>query len=181
MKEAHAIIKTKLTYILCFALSCISISCHKMRREAHGMVSKTKEKIKDKAENTVDKVLPTFDAYKPDTKFNKRRFKEFLEIDPSEDVKNIYCFDDAIGIDADYEFAFECKESTINKIVKKLNLAKTVKDSAKGISFGPNLPWWDTAKISKIDPYWKKGPHETYWYLWFDKNTKNAYFMTFDM
>ena len=37
-------------------------------------------------------------------------------------IKNIYCFDDAIGIDADYQFSFNCNKITAELIRKKNNL-----------------------------------------------------------
>ncbi len=157
------------------------VGCNRIKNDGRQLIANTKESIRDTRDKAVDKIIPTFNAYMPDTKFNKKRFREFLEVEPTADVKGIYCYDDAIGIDADYEFAFTCDDSTIQKIVKQLKLVKTVKDSAFGLGFGPNLPWWDTAIISTIDPYWKKGAHETFWYLWYDKKSKNAYFQTYDM
>ncbi len=167
--------------LLFVAAMLLLTSCNRIKNNGRQLMAKTEEKIRDTRDKGVDKIIPTFNAYTPDTKFNKKRFREFLEVEPTADVKGIYCYDDAIGIDADYVFAFTCDDSTIQKIVKQLKLVKTVKDSAFGLGFGPNLPWWDTAIISTIDPYWKKGAHETFWYLWYDKNSKNAYFQTYDM
>lgn len=102
-------------------------------------------------------------------------------MDATPDVKNLYCAEDAIGIDADYEFVFDCDDSTIAKIVKNLQLKKISKDSVTANDFADNLSWWDKADMATIDPYWKKGEHETYWYLWYNKKKKHAYFMTYDM
>jgi hypothetical protein len=172
---------TNIAYFLGAVVLFLLISCGRIRHESCVMASRAKDKVRNNTTNAIDKVFPTFNAYTPDTKYNKKRFKEFLEIEPTADVKNIYCFDDAIGIDADYEFAFKCEDSTISKIIQKLNLTKTVKYENLGLNFGPSLPWWDTTKISQIIPYWKKGDHETYWYLWYDAPTQIAYFQTFDM
>lgn len=167
---------------LLFAAAMLSLTCcNRVKDNGRHLVATTKEKIRDTRDKAVDKIIPTFNAYTPDTKFNKKRFREFLEVEPTADVKGIYCYDDAIGIDAAYAFAFTCDDSTIQKIVKQLKLAKTVKDSALGLDFGPDLPWWDKATISTINPYWKKGPHETFWYLWYDEKSKHAYFQTYDM
>lgn len=51
-----------------------------------------------------------------------------MEITP--DVKNIYCFDDAIGQDADYMFSFNCNSETATKII---NYHSLMKDSVKEI------------------------------------------------
>ena len=60
-------------------------------------------KVKDKSKDFADKVVSQFDAYKADTKFNNERFKDFLKVDLTSEVKDIYSFDDAIGINVDYQ------------------------------------------------------------------------------
>ena len=78
--------------------------------------NKTKEGIKEQTRKIINKVFKPFDYDKPDTENNKKRFIDFLKVKISPDVKNIYCFDDAIGIDADYMFAFNCDLKTSEKI-----------------------------------------------------------------
>ena len=160
----QAMLNRCLLYIL---LSVLSFSCGKIKHEGKKIVSKTKEKVENKAADAVDKVIPTFDADKPDTKFNKKRFRQFLEIEPGADVKNILCADDAIGIDAAYKFTFTCDDTTINRIVKKLHL-KNTPTGVDGIDFGADADWWDISRLNKLTPYWKTGANETYWYLLYD-------------
>lgn len=110
-------------------------SCDQIRNKGKGLADNIKGKVKDKSESLIDKVVPRFDAYEPDTKFNKERFTDFLGVDLSPDIKNIYCFGDAIGIDADYMFSFNCDTATKGKIIEKhhLKLDKKTTDYAFGL------------------------------------------------
>jgi hypothetical protein len=54
-------------------------SCDRIREKGQQLVGETEQKVKDKSKDIVDKVVPHFDAYKPDTKYNKQRFKDFLK------------------------------------------------------------------------------------------------------
>jgi len=169
------------SYFLYIIFSFSFFACGRIKKEGEAIAVKTEQKIKDKAKDAIDKVVPAFDAYKPDTKANKKRFKDFLGIEPTTDVRNILCVDDVMGIDATYKFTFKCEDTTISKIIACLQLTKTTNDNVTGISFGPKVDWWDEIELSTLTPYWKKGEHETYWYLWYDKAGKQAWFLTFDM
>ena len=144
-------------------------------------MNKTKEKISEKKNEAVDKVVPTFDSYNPDTKFNKKRFEEFFDFAPTSDVKNIYCFDDQIGIDSKFIFSFKCDDSTKNRIVKHLNLTKSNKPDNYSSGLWQSFPWWDSAKIVTLNPYWSKSEKGYYKYLWFDKTKQMLYYIDFDM
>ena len=87
-----------------------------------------------------------------------------------------------MGIDHDYQFSFNCDTATISRIVSKLKLTnKDVIDNNNGNGFWHNFPWWDSAKVETLKPFSKKGEHETYWYLWYDKPQQKAYYFSFDM
>jgi len=174
-------LNTRICILTLLSLTFLFGSCNNAKKKAEDSAEKIKKKIIEKKDKLIDEVMPIFNSDVPDTKSNKKRFKEFLKTEATADVKNLYCYDDAIGIDADYQFAFTCNDSTIQKIITNLGLTKTVKENIIGLSFASDFPWWDTAHINRLEPYWKKGEHETYWYLWFDEKTKKAYFFTFDM
>src|SRR5690554_3575712 len=106
-------------YISTIIFALTIVSCDRIKNKGQELADKTEEKVKVKSKDLVDKVVPHFDAYKPDTKFNKERFKDFLQVDITPDIKNIYCFDDAIGIDADYMFSFNCDTTTARKIIER--------------------------------------------------------------
>jgi hypothetical protein len=166
-------------FLLLSALTIIS--CHKIKNKTQQLADKTEQKVKDKSKDLSDKVWPHFDAHTPDTKFNKERFKEFLKVELTPDVKNIYCFDDAIGIDADFQFAFNCDTSTVRRIIEehKLTLDKETTDYAFG--FQHDFPWWDKKKIEKLELYSWKGERQFFKYFWYDAKEQKAYYFDFDM
>ena len=106
----------KLTFYISTTVFILTlVSCDRIRNKGQELADKSEKKLNTKSNDIVDKVIPRFDAYQPDTKYNKERFKDFLQVDLTEDIKNIYCFDDVIGIDADYMFSFNCKTTTAKK------------------------------------------------------------------
>ncbi len=85
-------------YILTVILIFLS-SCDKIKNKGKEIASNAENKIKDKSEKIIDKAFPHFDYDKADSKFNKQRFTEYLQIDLSADILNIYCFGDFLGAD----------------------------------------------------------------------------------
>ena len=168
-------------YILTIISALTIVSCDRIKNKGQELADETEEKVKEKSNDLVDKVVPHFDAYQADTKFNKERFKDFLQVDLTADIKNIYCFDDAIGIDADYMFSFNCDTTTARKIIEKhkLKLDKTTTDYAFGLQH--DFEWWDKKKIEKLDLYSWQGEHQYFKYFWYDKTEQKAYYFDFDM
>jgi hypothetical protein len=168
-------------YLLTIIFIVTNISCDRIKNKGQKLVDKTVETLKNKSKDLANKVIPHFDAYKPDTEFNKERFKEFIKVDLTPDIKNIYCFDDAIGIDADYQFSFNCDPKTTNLIIEKhqLKLDKKTIDYAFGLQ--NDFEWWDKKKIEKLNLFSRQGDHQYFKYFWYDKTENKAYFFDFDM
>lgn len=162
-----------------FSLS--TLSCNRIKRKGEEVVKQTRQSVAEKKADLEDKLIARFDAHQPDTKFNKKRFSEFFGFHPTEDVNNLYCHADEMGIDHDYQFAFNCDTATVSKIVSSLKLKK--KDQPDNFSSGlwHNYQWWDSATIETLVPYHMKGEHERHWYLWYDSSKKKAYYFEFDM
>jgi hypothetical protein len=172
----------KLTFYISTTVFILTlVSCDRIRNKGQELADKSEKKLNTKSNDIVDKVIPRFDAYQPDTKYNKERFKDFLQVDLTEDIKNIYCFDDVIGIDADYMFSFNCKTTTAKKIIDKhkLKLDKETTDYAFGLQ--NDFDWWDKKKIEKLDLYSWQGEHQYFKYFWYDKTEQKAYYFDFDM
>ena len=169
-------------YILTFISAMTIISCNRIKNKGQELADNTKEKVKDKSKDLVDKVIPHFDAYRPDTKFNKERFKDFLQVDLTEDIKNIYCFDDAIGIDADYQFSFNCDSVTAGRIIKKHQLKLDKTSTNYGFGLQNDFEWWDKKKIEKLDLYtWQNADHRYFKLFWYDKTEQKAYYFDYDI
>jgi hypothetical protein len=172
----------KLTFYISTTVFILTlVSCDRIRNKGQELADKSEKKLNTKSNDIVDKVIPRFDAYQPDTKYNKERLKDFLQVDLTEDIKNIYCFDDVIGIDADYMFSFNCKTTTAKKIIDKhkLKLDKETTDYAFGLQ--NDFDWWDKKKIEKLDLYSWQGEHQYFKYFWYDKTEQKAYYFDFDM
>ena len=149
------------------------ISCQK--------INHTRQRWKEKTTRMIDQVAPRFDAYQPDTPFNRERFKEFLQVEPTEDVRLIYCFSDAIGIDADYQFAFQCEPATAKRIIEKhqLSVSEAVVDPAFGLQ--SDFDWWDKKKIAVLKLHsWNDGA-QYFKYFWYDETARQAYYFEFDL
>lgn len=161
------------------------VSCNHFRNKTEQVVNQVKDKttsvVKEQAKKVVDKVFLPFDAYKPDTEHNKKRFGEFLKVELTPDIKNIYCFDDAIGIDADYMFSFNCNLETSNKIIDVNQLKIDTLNSDNGFGMQHDFDWWNKDLIGKLQKYsWTNG-NQYFKYYWYDKVNEKAYFFDFDM
>jgi len=133
-------------------------------------------------DESIDLAFGHFDAQMCDTKWNKRRFKEFFNFAPTSDVKNIYCFGDIIAFDNSFSFSFNCNEITVQKIVSELELSRAHQPDNYSQGIQQNFRWWDKKKIEKLIPYYKKNSdHTYYWYLWYDVAESKAYYLEFDM
>lgn len=137
--------------------------------------------IRNKKNDARDKVFPIFNAGEPDTKYNKKRFEEYLEVPVTGDVKNIYCYGDFIGIDYKVLFSFSCDSVTIRHIIEKKEMAPDNDDHYSRLFFNVELPWWNQQEIDTLRPF-KKGTEGELWqYLWYNKNEKRAYYEEFSL
>jgi hypothetical protein len=170
------------------ALAILTIglfSCNRVKKKAEDVADRVKEKARKELEThtqrVIDKVFPPFDYDKPDTENNKQRFRDFIKVELSPDVKNIYCFDDAVGIDADYMFAFECDPATSEKIIETNHLTIDTVNMDNAFGLQDDLPWWDKKRIEQLQKYsWTDGK-QYFKYYWYDRENKKAYFFDFDM
>lgn len=156
-------------------------SCERIGNIGNEFSHHLKQKLNNEVELIMDKVSPKFDANHPDTEFNKKRFLDFLKVPLSPDIKNIYCFDDAIGIDADYQFSFNCHKSTAELIRKRNNLKIDTATSDFAFGLQDEFPWWSKKKIEQLQLYSWKGEQEYYKYFWYDNKEQKAYFFDFDL
>ncbi len=147
--------------------------------------NKGKLKAKKLVIHTLKKIFPPFDSEMPDTEANKKNFREFLKVTVSPDVKNIYCFDDAIGSNADYMFSFNCNSTTAQKIIKRHKLKKDsiIGNNCEGLQHDGFI-WWDKKRINELQSYsWNsdnKGK-KIYKVFWYDKQNNKAYYFEYDM
>ena len=136
----------------------------------------------NKAFEIKEEIFPHYDSETPDTEANKKHFKSFLNIDISPDIKNIYCFDDAIGIDSDYMFSFTCDSLTAKNIIETNKLKKNDTLGNNPGSLQHDFVWWDKKRIDELESYsWNsnskgKNYHKIFWY---DKKNRKAYYFEY--
>jgi len=164
------------------------LSCDRIKRNGAAAVDKAgrtvaqaKQKISSKKNQLADKIFPGFDSEKPDTENNKRRFREYLEVDLIEDVRNIYCYGDFLGADYKVLIAFSCDPITIDKVIAVKKMQQVTSKDDDGLFFSENFKWWDKDRIKMLQPS-KVGKEEENWqYLWYDPKTKQAYFEAYSL
>ena len=166
---------------LCILILIVLSSCDRIKNKGKEIASNTENRIKDKSEKIIDKAFPHFDFDKADTKYNKQRFIEYLQLELSTDIAKIYCFGDFLGADYKVLFSFNCDSSTIQKIINKKGL-KVINDSNDiGLMFQDEFKWWDKEKINHLKGY-KNGKENEFWqYLWYDHDQKKAYYEEFSL
>ncbi|RYE58250.1 MAG: hypothetical protein EOP48_03955 [Sphingobacteriales bacterium] len=168
-------------YILVTAFFVGIISCDRIKRKSKTVTRKAQDHLEAKRDAAIDKLIPTFDSYNPDTKYNKKRFSEFFGMAPSKDVSNIYCYNDQMGIDSKFQFAFRCDTTTRSRIVEFLGLSpeRMPDNSSRGL--WTTFKWWDSSKIETLVPYSFKIEDTYYRYLWYDDSANTVYYLDFDM
>ncbi|MDP4262659.1 MAG: hypothetical protein Q8941_09025 [Bacteroidota bacterium] len=118
---------------------------------------------------------------RPVSKEDQKIFARFFQFEPTPDVKNFYYFPDEPGIDPSYWISFECNESTVARVRESLEL-QPESQPQEGLIGGLNIepkPWWDTSFIKKSIPF-SRQKENTYRYLWYDKDKRKVYFLSFD-
>lgn len=162
-------------------LSCIRIR-NKTEQVTKRIEAKAKREVSNGIEQIVNKIYPPFDHDQPDTENNKQRFSDFLQIEITPDIRNIYCFDDAIGLDADYMFAFNCNFYTSQKIIETHQLKLDSVNSDNGFGLQHDFEWWDKERLAQLDKYiWTDESQRYFKYYWYDSVNEKAYFFEFDL
>jgi hypothetical protein len=167
--------------VIALMLICFIVSCKRIETKGGEIAHSVKTKIQDKTQRLSDKIAPRFDSDIADTEANKARFKDFLKVELTQNVKNVYCFADAVGIDADYMFAFQCDTNTVHKIIQANNLKPDTANLDNMFSLQHDFDWWDKKRISQLPKYvWFDG-RSYYKYFWYDSTEGKAYYFDFDM
>lgn len=167
--------------LISFVLTMLFCSCNRIKNKGQEITHRTERKIKSKVKDLIDQVFPFFEYDRADTKYNKIRFEEYLEIDLIPDVKQIYCYGDFFGADYVVRFSFSCDSTTIQRIILKKDFKLTLNNDDNGLLFLTEFNWWETEKTNKIMAY-KNGIEHRYWnYLWYDKENKKAYYELYSL
>ncbi|TNE54263.1 MAG: hypothetical protein EP338_08220 [Bacteroidetes bacterium] len=130
----------------------------------------------------MDKLFPKFDSAQADTENNRKRFKEFIQVDLTPDIHGIYCFDDRMGIDSDFSFAFYCNYETSRKIIEKHHLkADTSENSRVSKGLQHDFPWWNKDSIALLPFYSADSGRKLHRNFWYDSLQQKAYYFEYDL
>ncbi|MCF6403025.1 hypothetical protein L3C95_09085 [Chitinophaga filiformis] len=168
----------RLLLTLCFmSFSMTVLSCGKLRHKGHVLINGAKEVATVQVEN----IFPTYNADIADTKDNQNRFREHLQIELTNDVKDLYTYGDFMAIDYSVLMSFSCDQSTIDRIIEQNGLQLTTEHDMRGISFPGRFNWWKQEEIDQLIPY-RAGEEDEFWqYLWYNPVTKQAFYEEFSM
>ena len=111
----------------------------------------------------------------------KKRLTDFINIELTPDIKNIYCFNDIIGIDADYQFSFNCNAATAKRIIGANGLKPDKETTDYAFGLQNDFEWWNKKKIERLELYSRQGDRRHFRYFWYDTREQQAYLFDFDM
>lgn len=149
--------------------------------ETYAATEEALERTKEKIDRKLDKINPGYDMDKPDTENNRNRFFDHLKYKPGKDVKEIYSFGDFLSIDYKVMMSFKADQTTIDTILARKGLKLSTEEHDGRLRFDNYISWWNEKEIDKLKPY-KKGQEGQYWeYLWYDKQTKKAWYLEYNM
>lgn len=163
--------------VLILVFTLFLFACNRIERKGKALYQGSKEALKEQS----DRVSRQFDVNQPDTRINRMNFETFFGMEVPSDVTNLYFAADLIGIDQDYQFAFNCEPSTISAIVTNLDLEKSSQPNNWGEGIWEEYDWWDSQKIKMLAPYQKTVDSIFFEYLWYDEAKKRAWYFTFDL
>ncbi len=116
----------------------------------------------------------------PDCYGNNAMFKKtFIMESIPENVSNIRCYTDHLGIDFSEEISFECDSATASKIIFNFQLKKQ--------EYVPNFGRFIYKSLSKeIDTLsgytdYKLKDHSPYHSFWYNSTNSHAYFLTYSL
>jgi hypothetical protein len=168
--------------VIClFALFLVLNSCENVKRKGAEMANETEQKVKDRSRDLLDKVHPRFDADQADTEYNKERFRDFLRVELTADVKYIYCFASEMGIDAAYQFSFTCDTATVQRIILQHQLKRDPETTDFGFAIQRDFEWWDKKKIGLLPLYSWNIEARYFKYFWYNARERKAYYFEFDL
>lgn len=161
-------------------LAAATCSCDRIRHKSRELAHQAKQHAQARTKHLADKVMPHFDAYQADTEDNKKRFRDFLQVPLTPDVQRIYCFDDAIGIDAGYQFGFACDTATVRRIVLKHGFTRDQRPSYS-VRVGQEFVWWRWDKVEQLPRYYRAGDETYFQFFWYDSARQQAYYLDYDL
>ena len=125
-----------------------------------------------------------YDLDRPDTKANRKVFKNITGLAADSSVKGVFAYADEFpGIDPLYCVVFTTTPETVAKIVEKRRMQKTDPSAGSLIcaSIPKSIEWWKAEEREISDCYVaevkRNGVTDIKYYLWHDPQTGKCQFM----
>ena len=119
----------------------------------------------------------------PDTKWNKKAFRNMTGLVPDSGIKGIYAHEELFPpVDPTFRMAFTATPEAVARIVAKRKMKKTEPSEwHENFSVPSSIKWWN-AEERKISDYYvaevkRDGVTDTMYYLWHDPKTGKCQFM----
>ena len=124
-----------------------------------------------------------YDPDTPDTKWNKKAFRNMTGLVPDSGIKGIRAHEELFPpVDPTYCMAFTATPEAVARIVDKRKMKKTVPSEWHDNFHVPSsIKWWN-AEERRISDYYvaevmRNGTTEIMYYLWHDPKTGKCQFM----
>ena len=123
------------------------------------------------------------DSRTPDTRWNKKAFRNMTGLVPDSGIKGIYAHEELFPpVDPIFCMAFTATPEAVARIVEKRKMKKTdPSEWHEDFSVPSSIKWWN-AEERKISDYYvaevkRNGTTEIMYYLWHDPKTGKCQFM----
>ncbi|MBP5781757.1 MAG: hypothetical protein J6X34_11070 [Clostridia bacterium] len=124
-----------------------------------------------------------YDPDTPDTKWNKKAFRNMTGLVPDSGIKGIRAHEELFPpVDPIFCMTFTATPEAVARIVEKRKMKKTdPSEWHENFSVPPSIKWWN-AEERKISDFYvaemkRDGVTETMYYLWHDPKTGKCQFM----
>ena len=123
------------------------------------------------------------DSRKPDTRWNKKAFRNMTGLVPDSGIKGIYAHEELFPpVDPTFCMAFTATPEAVARIVEKRKMKKTdPSEWHENFSVPSSIKWWN-AEERKISDYYvaevkRDGVTDVMYFLWHDPKTGKCQFM----
>jgi hypothetical protein len=122
-----------------------------------------------------------YDFDRPDTPANREGFEHHFGFPVPASVSDLYYFADELGADVQYQLGFSTDPETVERIVAALDLTEGA-PPVDCTGLVRTFDWWTEDAVVGLTPYWTGDEDRDYYRcLWFDPDSRRAYYIAFSL
>lgn len=126
----------------------------------------------------------SFQKFKPDSAdavVNRIHFELLTGLECAQHIYEVYAWGDQMPPDQKFQLSFKCGPEVIVAMLDSLDLQPLLdKGAVKGKSLMQAFPWWKTSDLEHLKPFGKE-TGDRIQMLWYNDQTRQAYFHEFDL